>query len=76
MQHVHHTRQSYEIPLLLCCTSLDPGSPPTLGRLEAETKRLATNSQRLAEFNADLSMTSDQSRASLRNLHDIHRAPK
>lgn len=47
-----------------------------LERLAEETKRLATNSQRLAEFNADLSMTSAQSRASLRNLHDIHRAPK
>jgi hypothetical protein len=73
MQH-HHTPilRFLAPPLPFPCGP----DPPTLERLEAETKRLATNSQRLAEFNADLRMTSDQSRASLRNLHDIHRAPK
>ncbi|ELR16117.1 uncharacterized protein ACA1_176750 [Acanthamoeba castellanii str. Neff] len=68
-QSTYTTHQSYEIPFLLLRRA-------ALERLAEETKRLATNSQRLAEFNADLSMTSAQSRASLRNLHDIHRAPK
>jgi hypothetical protein len=48
----------------------------TLERLEEETKRLATNSQRLAEFNADLCLAAAQSRSALHNLYDIHHAPK